>query len=233
MEVMTGWGENRGGRIVDARTGEYHEFETDILGRTLVADVDGDRSAEIVSTGLAKSDGSAFVRVYGSVGTPWRPATTASDVFPMPAHLNPDGSMSKEPTDWSRVGMIHASPTWAWWWGVGSDLVVRFADVCEERCAEGRLTVWAQVGNQGAEDVGRPVRVRVYGTRRGNEELLGEQVYPTVPSGQWLESRPIEVSYEGAQYERLRAVVEGADWTVDECEPGNNEAEYVLGCEEG
>lgn len=217
--------------VFDFRTSEYHLLTEGILGAgpATFADIDGDGRGELVAT-VIDEEGQAWIRAFKGAGPGFAAALPFQPTWALPYLYNPDGTPSKDPIRWDRVGMYGANPGGGWWAAVDADLRVRFTDVCESDCSEGWLTYTVQVGNHGHGDVGADVLVRVYGERDTERTMLSEQRYRDVYSGEWSAAEPIAVRYQGQAFDRLRAVVQPDGWESQECDKTNNEAIWNLDC---
>jgi hypothetical protein len=225
--------EPEGLAALDFRTGEYHVIaekgRIDSTRGAAFADIDGDGRGEIVAS-MVDADGKRWLRAYKGEGPGYAAAMPFWPTPTLPHLYNPDGTPSKEPVRWDRVGLYNAMPTGGWWAGVDADLRVRFTDVCDADCPQGWLTYTVQVGNHGHGDVGADVLVRVYGERGAERTLLSEQRYRDVDAGQWNAAESVSVRFQGEPFDRLRAVVEPDGWDSQECDKTNNEAVWNLDC---
>ncbi|MCB9745510.1 MAG: VCBS repeat-containing protein [Alphaproteobacteria bacterium] len=107
--------------------------------------------------------------------------------------------------------------------GLYPDLVPQIAHVCEERCAEGVLEVWVQVGNRGGEAVERGTELQVSAlTPNGTVPLAGVVSSVTVAPGELLETLHIEITgVEGLDIRDLELVIDPDD-DYNECDEDNN-----------
>jgi hypothetical protein len=226
----------RGLWVLDLRSGERRQLiDAALVGQGdsayAFADIDGDGRGEIVLI-AEDDDGRRFLRTYKGAGpgfaAAWRFETFRWAGASQPYLFNPDGTPSQEPVRYDRLGLYNATPSGGWWAAVDADLRVRFTDLCTTDCPEGWLTYTVRVGNHG--DVGADVLVRVYGERGDERTLLSEQRYRDVNSGQWNAAEPVSVRFQGAPFDRLRAVVEPDGWESQECDKTNNEAVWNLDC---
>jgi hypothetical protein len=234
--IVTEWRDERDNRIVgpavvDARTGKVTVLDdvADVGQHLVYADIDGDGRGEIVVS-VRDHDGQWYIRAYKGAGPGFAAAWPFEYYTQAPYLHNPDGTPSREPVRYDRLAMFNAMPSGGWWVGMNSDLRVRFTDVCDEDCSAGSLTFTVQVGNHGYGDVGNDVLVSVYGERGGERTLLSEQRYRDVNAGQWNDAEPVTVRFQGEPFDRLRAVVTGDGYDVQECDTDNNEAVWNLDC---
>lgn len=234
--IVTSWRDDNGEPIMGPAVVEPSSGiitlldDVDDVGSYLVyADIDGDGRGEIVAN-VRDHDGQRYIRAYKGAGPGFAAAWPFEYHTQAPYLHNPDGTPSQEPVRYDRLAMFNAMPSGGWWVGMNSDLRVRFTDVCEADCPEGSLTFTVQVGNHGYGDVGNDVIVRIYGERGAEQTLLAEQRYRDVNAGQWNEAEPITVRFQGEPFDRLRAVVAGDGYDVQECDTDNNEAIWNLSC---
>jgi len=150
----------------------------------VIADVDGDGSAEIViaSNRLSGSPW-AGITVFGHAGNGWARSGPTWGLHDFAVtNLNPDGSVpSPTPPPWTKHNVFRARPT------VDKlprpDLVPRIHQVCVISCDPGPAQVSYGVDNQGAVDVAAGAPISLYGLDGGTETLVETQTLPAVPAG--------------------------------------------------
>jgi hypothetical protein len=213
---------------VDLRDGSTHVMnETSRTTRDCwVTDADGDRHAELYC--FEEVDDEHYLVAYEGADGPWASAYQTYWRYFEGYQWTPDGRPHTGGVDFAEQGGFNYVPSADSFYGVGADLVVRIADVCDEECERGWMTAWVQVGNQGRVGVGRPVVARVYGERDGAETLVAEVKLNNAPKGWWTAAEPVRFPAGG--YARLRAEVAGDGWEVEECDTTNNEDVWELTC---
>lgn len=186
--------------------------DTDGRG-AMVVDLEGDGRAEIL---LNTSDG---LYVFdGARG--WAPGprcTWQGDIANMAA-LDPQCRLPdrpRGPDDLPRTFRAVTPPPYAPW--TGGELAVRFADLCEAECNEGRLRAIVQVGNLGSLDIDRPIEVRLTGVRDGEGILLGIEEVPFIPAATWLPGVEFQVEVD-AGFDDLSAQVRPVGWRLRQCD---------------
>ena len=174
-------------RVFDGATGTVLYTNTDHSSGTLweypvVADVDGDGSAEIV----IGSNGSVWrgITVLGHAGDGWAKSgpTWAVHDFAM-TNLDADGRVpSPAPKSWDVYNVFRARPTVD---DAAVDLSVEIVDVCFSGCTdESPALVAVQVGNPGGLEAQAGASVALYRLDGTTETVIATQtVADAIPSG--------------------------------------------------
>ena len=222
--------------VLDGATGtallsrEEHASTT-IWEYPVVADVDGDFSAEIVfvSNTLAAGTGDGDIPGVVMLGHPedaWLASGPTWHVHDFAVtNINPDGSLPISPRYWLNDNLFRARP--AIDGGIGIDVTVEITDVCFAGCAaEDVMKVAVQVTNQGHYPVSEGVPIAVFSRTGGSLELLAIQYTPdTIGAGEAGAGMVFELlaSDLGPDGLTARADELGAGFgLVDECDESNN-----------
>jgi hypothetical protein len=217
--------------LLDGTTGEvlFQWADHDSVTMTeypVVADVDGDGSAEIV---LASNDTQGVdwqgITVFGHADDAWPPAgpTWAHNDY-MPLRVHDDGTVpSPTPAPWTAYNMFHARPP-----GPGRpDLIPILGDSCVASCEAGPMVITYGIGNPGLADVEDPVSISVYAVDGGVETLLQTQMFGGPGYGEQRSAGDITVDAT-TWGELIRIVVDDdgtGTGTIDECDETNNALE--------
>ena len=221
-------------RVFDGASGTVLYTDTNHTSGTLweypvVADVDGDDSAEIVIA----SNGSIWkgITVLGHAGDGWARSgpTWAVHDFAM-TNINPDGSVpSPAPQSWDVYNVFRARPTVD---DAAVDLSVSIADVCFSGCIDDSpVEVSVQVGNPGGLQAEAGAPVALYRVDSGTETLLDVQFLPlALPSGQTSAAMVFSITRAdfGSDGILVRVDDSGTGTGIqDECDESNNVAVYT------
>jgi hypothetical protein len=189
----------------------------------VVADVDGDGSAEVV---VAANAGTyQGIAVFGHREGGWPPSGPA-----WPTHdyawtnVANDGAVpTPVPAHWSVYPGFRARPAYDDVLLGSPDLSVRVTDQCVTTCAAGGLLRLAwQVHNEGADAVPAGQSVTVYALDGGTERALTRFTLPEVPAGAAIEGQTVDlpVTSLGSDGYALRLDL------ADACDPTDDEARY-------
>ncbi len=193
----------------------------------VVADIDLDGSAEIVTTSSGYS-GYSGVTVFGHDGDGWPESgpTWAVHDFAV-TNVEPDGSVpSPALPSWTTWNVFRGRPSADY--SGQPDLFVEVIDVCLSACDPGgtfKLTY--QLGNQGEGDVAAgETTVSVWMIdAAGAETLYQESPVPELLSGTTLDAVTLELALEevgeGGVRVRIDEDTDGVG-VVPECDEGNN-----------
>jgi hypothetical protein len=195
----------------------------------VVADVDGDDSAEIVIA----SNGTVWkgVTVLGHAGDGWAKSgpTWSLHDFAM-TNLDEDGAVpSPAPKSWDVYNVFRARPTVD---DAAVDLSVEIVDVCFSGCTdESPAQVAVQVGNPGGLEAEAGARIALYRLDGTTETLLALEVVPdAIPSGETSATIvfPITKGDFGSDGILVRVDDDGTGAGIqDECDEENNEDVYA------
>ena len=221
-------------RIFDGATGTVRYTNTNHSSGTLweypvVADVDGDGSAEIVIA----SNGSVWqgVTVLGHAGDGWAKSgpTWAVHDFAM-TNLDEDGAVpSPAPKSWDVYNVFRARPTVD---DAAVDLSVEIVDVCFSGCTdESPAEVAIQVGNPGGLEAEAGASVALYRLDGTTETLLAADTIPAaIASGETSATLVFSITKGdfGSDGILVRVDDDGTGaGTQDECDEDNNEDVYA------
>jgi hypothetical protein len=220
-------------RIFDGATGAVRYENPSHSSGTLweypvVADVDGDESAEIVIA----SNGSPWrgITVFGHDGDGWAKSGATWPVHDFAVtNINADGSVpSPAPLPWSVYNVFRARPTVD---DAAVDLAVEIVDVCFAGCAgESSVEVSVQVSNLGGIDSDPGVQVALYSVEAGVETLVEVQALAlAVPTGRTTDAVIFSLTRDqvGSDGLVVRVDDDGAAAGVQtECDESNNEDTY-------
>ena len=114
--------------------------------------------------------------------------------------------------------------------GFYPDLLPRITEVCEERCADGVIEVWVQIGNQGGLAVEPGTEYALYAvTPDATQLLIADVLSVSVDSGELTATLHLELSgVENLDMRDLELVVDPGD-DYNECDEGNNTVRWGSG----
>ena len=198
----------------------------------VVADVDLDGSAEIVTTSSGYS-GYSGVTVFGHNGDGWPASgpTWAVHDFAV-TNVEPDGSVPSSPLpSWTEYNVFRGRPS-SDFAGL-PDLFVELVDVCLAACdAEGTFKFTYQLGNQGEEEVAADdATLRIWMVdAAGVETLYAEEPAPLLPGGTTLDTVTVTLELaevgEGGIILRIDDDGSGVGF-VSECDETNNQDQWL------
>lgn len=175
----------------------------------IVADIDGDGSAEIVSVGsrLGADHVLGSIRAWGPATGSWaktRPIWNQEPYDPM--LVADDGTFIPHPRpNWQAYNTLRAQPSRD---GLHPDLTVLATDVCVEDCQDGPVHVAVQVVNQGGAEAAAGAVVTLHthtsaGWREVASLTIAEPIPPLtaldgfafeVPLDQWGDHQVLDVT---------------------------------------
>ncbi len=205
-----------------------------------VADVDGDGQAEIIYTSSGYSGSERGVRVIGDADNSWMPGRKVWNQHAYSiTNVEEDGTIPVTPdVNWDDYNNFRSGDVTPVEGGFASpDLYPVIHDVCVTECAEGNLTVWYSLGNQGYGDVADAVVVELWGdTGSGLVFLASEPWSGTVEAGRQTRSAQFDLTGVPLPLYGLVITVDGGDdpgaGILDECHEDNNTAVWDdLNCE--
>ncbi|MCB9745511.1 MAG: VCBS repeat-containing protein [Alphaproteobacteria bacterium] len=202
-----------------------------------IVDVDGDGQAEIVVpncthpsyTNLAR----AGITVVGDADGSWRagPRIWNQHAFHI-TNVDEDGGIPRNADlNWLEYNSFRSGNLLAIdEGGLFPDLVPQIAEVCEERCAEGVIEVWVQVGNRGGEAIEPGAEVQLSAVTPNGTQFLAAQVLSvSVDAGELLETLHLEISgVQGLDIRDLELVADPSD-DLNECDEDNNVVRWGQG----
>ncbi len=190
-----------------------------------VADVDGDGHAEIVYTSNAFERGTENgVRVLGDDS--WPPGRKVWNQYAYTiTNVEDDGRIPTVPdVNWDSYNNFRAGVSTTPAGEPGADLYPHLHAVCADECAEGRLTVWLSVANQGLADVTDAFDVEVWGATDTGTVLLHTLPWTGgVPAGTRSASVAVELTLPGPIHGLTITVDAGG--AIEECDEANDTIE--------
>ncbi len=221
-------------RIFDGATGTVLYSNSSHSSGTLweypvVADVDGDDSAEIVIA----SNGAYWkgVTVLGHNGDGWAKSGATWPVHDFAVtNIDPNGHVpSPAPLPWSVYNVFRARPTVD---DAAVDLAVEIVDVCFAGCTdESSVDIAVQVQNLGGVEAPAGIQVALYAVGGTAEDLLLVQTLTdSLPSGQSTDALLFEITQDmmGADGIMVRVDDDGTGLGAqNECDESNNEDRYA------
>ncbi|MFT5681318.1 MAG: hypothetical protein ACI8RZ_002224 [Myxococcota bacterium] len=221
-------------RIYDGATGSVLYENTSHTSATLweypvVADVDGDGSAEIVIA----SNGSIWkgVTVLGHNGDGWAPSGPTWPVhdFAM-TNVNADGSVpSPAPRSWEVYNVFRARPTVD---DAATDLRVSVVDSCFSGCEAGdHVEVTVQAENLGGLDSAAGLWVSLFQVGGGSPVLIeSQQLSSTIAAGRSTDSILFTLTADQVGSGNLLVIIDDDGTGVgvqNECDESNNRELYT------
>ncbi|MFK7931288.1 MAG: FG-GAP repeat domain-containing protein, partial [Myxococcota bacterium] len=191
----------------------------------IIADVDGDGSAEVAT--LARTSASTGVIVVEQVSSTWPETDRQWTQFGWAAgNIGPDATIPSAPTYWQDYNVWRGqSPVNR----SGVDLRVEITDVCVSSCdsAVGVAAVAVSVSNYGTQSATQPVVVSLYRSDAGTLTWLDSQTLAGVNRAEQTASLifdlPITDLGSAGLVARVDASQTSPDGTVSECDEANNE----------
>lgn len=220
-------------QIFDGRTGDVrfeapHSSPT-IIEYPTVADLDGDRDAEILVCGGANGDTNPLLTVYSHADDAWAPVGTTWPTHDFPAvDIAADGEVARDPSAyWNAPGMLRGRPYDLV--PARPDLTVAITDVCVADCDYGPVQVAVHVANAGHADVPEGVAVALYAVESDGWREIARVTLPAVPAGTALEGFTVDLAAADVGALGLGARVD-PDGLVVECDEAND-AVTAEGCD--
>ncbi|MCB9759847.1 MAG: hypothetical protein H6739_08440, partial [Alphaproteobacteria bacterium] len=175
----------------------------------------------------------AGITVLGDADGTWRPGRKIWNQHAYSiTNVNDDGTIpATADLNWAthnsfRSGDLSAVDGGGSW----PDLLGRVVEVCEERCSEGVIEVWVQLGNQGVEDIEPGSTFHLSALTPDGEVPLVAEVAPTdVASGSWQEGVHLIIEGVGDLDIRDLELVVDPDDDLSECDEDNNIARWGQG----
>ena len=190
----------------------------------VIADVDGDDSAEIVlaSNRLISTTGWYGVTVIGDADSSWARARPVWNQFAYSiTNIDSDGSVPDSPIpNWLSWNDFRTAGTELGPSGWRPDLRAGIPETCLDDCDIGQVQVWIPIENTGLLDVQEPVTLAFARDAVGGTEVL-RTTATSAESGTARYLGPIVLDRETWGEGSLVAVVDPDD-AVDECATDNN-----------
>ncbi|MCB9763287.1 MAG: VCBS repeat-containing protein [Alphaproteobacteria bacterium] len=192
-----------------------------IIEYAIVADVDGDHHAEIVFGSNGSVTG---LTVLEDANDSWMDAprywSQHGETFTAVAE---DGAVLPAPTpNWPSRNNFRVPPlTTAGGERPLPDPLVTLDDLCELRCEQGELVVYARVGNGGTEPFTGPVTVVLEGVNDAGSVQLDTATL-TGPFPPTMLTEGVRLEAQGVDALGLRDLQVRVETTAEDCEPANN-----------
>ncbi len=199
-----------------------------------VADIDGDGHAEIIYSSSAYSGSETGITVIGDADDSWMPGRKVWNQHAYSiTNVEDDGSIPTDPDrNWDTYNNFRSGDLIPGEGGYsGPDLFPFIHDICVDECAEGRVTVWFSLGNQGYDDIEDPVQVAFYAEGATGRLLVGEMTWTApLPAGFRSLSESVDLyGFPVPLYDIIVTVDGGNDIrlsAISECYEDNNEANW-------
>ncbi len=175
----------------------------------VIADVDGDGSAEIV---LASNDtyrtGWHGIHVIGDATSSWRPGRPEWNQYAYSlTNINDDLSVpTAQAPNWASYNNFRSGDPATGFGSTEANPTLAPGDVCQVDCNDGRLVVWIHPGNTGAVDQRAGSTVSLYSRTGGIETLLETQATGDLPAGTYSESLVFDISGVGPNDSRVARI---------------------------
>ncbi len=197
---------------------EPHNSGT-LIEYPIVVDVDNDGQVEIVVGHNNLIESSFGLTVLGDMDQSWRPGRTIWNQHAYNiTNVNDDGTIpAPPPPNWLSYNNFRSGDLSEPDGLKAPDLVMLSPEGCINGCSGAdQVTVWVQLGNEGAVPLTAGVTIRVYGTSMGVESLLQEvPVDIILQPGEFADAIAIDVDTAGIDELRLEAVPNEAECIVD------------------
>jgi len=194
-----------------------------------VADVDGDGSAEIITS---SSSGYQGVTVFGHNGDGWPYSGPNWQVHDFAVtNVTADSSVPVDPDpSWLVYNVFRGRPSTDF--AGQPDLVVELIDMCVASCVSGgKFMISYQVFNQGEGDVDAGVPLTLYAVNGTTRTAITTVTLPAVPSGKAIEGSVFDLTIDDIGTHGWVLSVDddttGGNGTVFECDETNNEYPYL------
>lgn len=186
----------------------------------LVVDVDNDGQVEIiVGHNTLLGGGAVGLTVIGDMDESWRPGRKIwnQHAFSI-TNVNDDGTIpAAPPPNWLSYNNFRSGDLSEPDGLKAPDLVMLSPDSCVNECSgDDQVTVWVQLGNEGAVPLTAGVTINVYGTSQGVESLI--LVVPVdiiLQAGEFADALSIDVDTSGIDELRLEALPNEVECIVD------------------
>lgn len=199
---------------------------------SVIADVDGDGHAEIVTPNTGAKLG---FYVFGDADNSWKEGRRIWNQHAYHiTNVNDDGSIPMNPDlNWLTYNNFRSGDVTAGQDGEYPDLLVDIPQICLDDCDEGELVVYVQAGNRGYLEAASGTTVVLWGELDdGTEvELDRQDITGAMASGAVADSLRFVVSVGAFNPVRIWATVDGGNASstgiYDECDETNNEAVWL------
>lgn len=200
-----------------------------VLVQPWVADVDGDRQAEVLAVvcplgycynGPEYEDG--YLTVFEGDGFAPAPTTRRNDVIVRGGEMLPNGRFvpADEYPPYSAHNTVNVPSFSPQWHGYGATLQAHFDRVCTDECDRRRLVVSVSVSNTGTVDVVRPVELVLTGEIEGVPIELQRWSLPDgLAAGRQTEAWTLELERARSEATDLTLSIETPGWQAETCTP--------------
>lgn len=190
----------------------------------VIADVDGDGSAEIVLP-HSDTDSDPGIQVLGSGDGLWQPTDRRWNQFAYHVtNIDANGTVPVDPDPpWLEfMAFRQARPNPS---GGVSDLIAQVDEVCNADCDEDVVRIWYRIANQGTGTLAGPVEVAFYASDQGTLTRVASDIVPDAPDeGELLASRRVDLPRAAVENMPLVVIVDddGGSGDFGECDEENN-----------
>lgn len=197
---------------------EPHNSGT-LIEYPIVVDVDNDGQVEIVVGHNNLIESSFGLTVIGDMDKSWRPGRKIWNQHAYNiTNVNDDGTIpAAPPPNWLSYNNFRSGDLSEPDGLKAPDLVMLSPESCLNECSGAdQVTVWVQLGNEGAVPLTAGVTIKVYGTSMGVESLIQEvPVDIILQPGEFADAISIDVDTTDVDELRLEAVPNEAECIVD------------------
>ncbi len=196
-----------------------------------IADINADGSADIAVCNTPGSWGSRNgVTVFSDADRSWRSGRPIWNQHGYSiTNVNDDGTIPQyQDTNWLTYNNFRSGDLTPGVGYSGPDLYAKIEDVCVDECANGNVTVWVEVGNQGYSDVTDPFNIEIIGATDSGDVILDTVSWTVgLVQGHQSDSLSIELTGVPTPLYDLRVAVDGGNSEslseINECYETNNE----------
>jgi len=159
----------------------------------VVADVDGDGSAELIAGSASSDAADSGLHLFGHTSNQWGPAGESWQVHDFTStNILPDSTIPSPPeAAWDNHNLYRARP-WSDHMNPRPDLEASVIDVCAASCQCGPAKVSYQVRNTGGQDVLAGTLVSLYVVTDDIPVLIDQHTLGAIASGEVLEGQVFE-----------------------------------------
>ncbi len=197
---------------------EPHNSGT-LIEYPIVVDVDNDGQVEIVVAHNNLIESSYGITVIGDKDESWRPGRKIWNQHAYNiSNINDDGTVPQVPApNWLSYNNFRSGDLSPADGLLAPDLVMLSPESCLNECSGAdQVTVWVQLGNEGAVPLTAGVTIEIYGTSMGIESLIQvEKIDIVLQPGEFADAISIDVNTAGIDELRLLALPNEAECIVD------------------
>jgi hypothetical protein len=187
----------------------------------MVADVDGDKQAEIVLAHTPQYGSYTGFKVLGDRDGTWRQGPTIWNQHAYHiTNINPDGTVPrKADLNWLKYNTFRSGDLSGKGGLDAPDLEVTKADLCTTDCKEGAVWFWVHVGNNGLSDVLEST-LEVVVSQQGADTVVDTLPVPNVVAGTYQDALLFKL--EGYDWTKVDSVQFSVGTPAMECDLTNN-----------